>query len=205
MTETGRIVAWDRQKGYGYVEADGRRVFLHVRDFADRHKAPEPGDVIVFSLGTDRKGRPCAVKAVHQNDGGRIRPVHLASLGALLIAPAVAGARLAEGKQFWYLVGVCIAVSAVTYFVYADDKERAQQNAWRAPENILHFFEAIGGWPGAFLAQRRLRHKCSKLSFQMAFWLIVAGHQFAAIDYLLGWKMAHATREKVGHWFNDQG
>ena len=32
----------------------------------------------------------------------------------------------------------------------------------------LHTLELIGGWPAAFLAQRWLRHKCSKRSFQMA-------------------------------------
>jgi hypothetical protein len=32
----------------------------------------------------------------------------------------------------------------------------------------------MGGWPGAFVAQRRLRHKCVKRKYQIVFWLIVA-------------------------------
>lgn len=30
-----------------------------------------------------------------------------------------------------------------------------------------------GGWPGALLAQQWLRHKSSKTSFQLQFWLMV--------------------------------
>ena len=34
----------------------------------------------------------------------------------------------------------------------------------------------LGGWPGAFLAQRYFRHKTQKVSFQIVSWLIVALH-----------------------------
>jgi uncharacterized membrane protein YsdA (DUF1294 family) len=38
--------------------------------------------------------------------------------------------------------------------------------------------------PGAYLAQRRLRHKSSKRSYQVVFWLIVLGYQLVAVDSL---------------------
>ena len=56
----------------------------------------------------------------------------------------------------------------------------------------LHLLELLGGWPGAFLAQRRLRHKCSKGSYQFVFWLIVLGYQFAAYDSLQHWQYSRA-------------
>jgi uncharacterized membrane protein YsdA (DUF1294 family) len=34
-------------------------------------------------------------------------------------------------------------------------------------------FGLIGGWPGALLAQRMLRHKSKKHSFQVTFWATV--------------------------------
>ena len=193
QTLTGTIISWDRQKGYGYLEAGGTRVFLHCRDFAERRKAPEVGDRITFVPGTDSKGRSCATRAVHHNDGGSIRLAHLAVLIVLLIVPAIAMARIARQSDFQIVFGWYVVASAFTYFVYADDKRRARRGEWRAPESYLHLFELAGGWPGAFLAQRRLRHKSSKLSFQVRFWLIVAAHQFAAVDYLQDWRLTRAT------------
>ena len=38
------------------------------------------------------------------------------------------------------------------------------QGAWRIREGTLHLVEALGGWPGAFLAQQTMRHKTVKLS-----------------------------------------
>jgi hypothetical protein len=58
------------------------------------------------------------------------------------------------------------------------------------PEARLHLLELLGGWPGAFLAQRRLRHKCSKHSYQVVFWLIVLAYQFAAFDSFHDWQFA---------------
>lgn len=184
---TGRIISWDRQKGFGYIEAHGARHFLHQRDFAERHKAPEIDDVVTFSLGTDRKGRTCAVQARHLNDGGRLKLIHLLVLAALLIAPALALHKLGQRDRFWLPAVWYLLVSALTWFLYYDDKRRAQSGAWRAKEAHLHLFALVGGWPGAWIAQHQLRHKVSKLGFQFVFWAIVTLHQLVAIDYLNDW------------------
>jgi uncharacterized membrane protein YsdA (DUF1294 family) len=160
-----------------------------------RHKQPEVGDGVLYSFGGDKQGRPGAKQAVHHNDSARLRAIHGVILVALLTAPASAVWRIATGNALWLLAGWYAGASALTYFAYADDKKRSRSAAWRVPENTLHLLELAGGWPGAFLAQRRLRHKCSKASFQFVFWMIVAAHQFVAIDYLLGWRMTYAVKE----------
>lgn len=191
--EHGRIVTWDRAKGFGYVETSGHRVFLHIRDFAEHHKYPEIGDVIVFSPGADARGRPCAKQAVHFNDGGAIRRTHLLFLALLLVAPALAIARFAGRPAFWFLAQAYVGASILCYLIYAWDKKQARLQGWRERESLLHLFELAGGWPGAFLAQRRLHHKSSKLSFQFVFWLIVGVHQFVAVDSLAGWPLSRAA------------
>ena len=50
----------------------------------------------------------------------------------------------------------------------------------------LNGFELMGGWPGSYLAQRFLRHKISKKSYQVIFWLIVVIHQLFALDLIFG-------------------
>ena len=64
--------------------------------------------------------------------------------------------------------------SVVTFSVYAIDKSAARQNRWRITENTLHLLSLIGGWPGALIAQRTLRHKNRKLSFQLVYWITVS-------------------------------
>ncbi len=109
----------------------------------------------------------------------------------LLVLPGLALQRLG-GNYLW--VGFYAALlSALTYWAYWCDKRRAQQGAWRMPEARLHLLELLGGWPGAFLAQRRLRHKCSKRSYQFNFWLIVLLYQLAAFDSLQNWQLSRAA------------
>ena len=43
----------------------------------------------------------------------------------------------------------------------------------RTPEARLHLYELLGGWPGALVAQQKLRHKSSKQAFREVFWSTV--------------------------------
>ncbi|MEO8628918.1 MAG: DUF1294 domain-containing protein [Betaproteobacteria bacterium] len=86
--------------------------------------------------------------------------------------PPAAAAVRALPTGFAPTVGICAAaVSAFAFFVYWDDKRRAQRGDWRTPESVLHFLEFAGGWPGAMLARAWLRHKSSKTSFRIKSWL----------------------------------
>lgn len=81
-------------------------------------------------------------------------------------------------------LAIYAGASLLTFFLYWRDKHSALTDRWRTPETTLHFFELVGGWPGALLAQQLFRHKTRKLSYQVAFWLIVAAHQAFWIDLL---------------------
>ncbi len=76
--------------------------------------------------------------------------------------------------QIW--LAMLAAVSPVSFLAYGWDKRQAKRNGRRVPEKTLHSIDAIGGWPGGFLAQRVFRHKTQKKSFQFKFWLTVVMH-----------------------------
>lgn len=66
-----------------------------------------------------------------------------------------------------------LAMSVLTFAVYAHDKNAAQRHRWRIKESTLHSLSLLGGWLGALLAQKFLRHKSSKISFLRVYWLTV--------------------------------
>lgn len=80
-------------------------------------------------------------------------------------------------------LGVYGVASAVTFVAYALDKRAARRSNRRIPEKTLHLMELAGGWPGALLAQRTLRHKTVDVRFRVVFWAIVALH-------MAGWAAA---------------
>lgn len=77
-----------------------------------------------------------------------------------------------------------LAMSVIAYATYARDKSAARAGRRRTPEKTLHLVALLGGWPGALLAQRRLRHKSSKASF-----LFVFGVTVVVNLVMLGWLM----------------
>ena len=74
------------------------------------------------------------------------------------------------GKLPMIVLGLYLGASFIAFATYAWDKSAAQNNQRRTPENTLHLLGFIGGWPGALVAQRFLRHKSKKQSFQITFW-----------------------------------
>lgn len=194
---SAKIVEWNDQKGYGFLQVGKNRVFLHRSDFTEHHKRPAVGDVICFTMGQDAKGRMCAVNAVHLNDGGRITAASLLLLVCLLMLPAFALYR--HGAYFRWAVAYVLVMGAISYRCYVLDKKAAREKSWRFSENGLHLTELLGGWPGAFLAQRRLRHKISKANYQIIFWVIVLAHQFAAYDSLQNWQRSRQAWNYFSH------
>lgn len=77
-----------------------------------------------------------------------------------------------------------IYINLVTFVAYGVDKRAAIRKTWRIPEIQLHTLEFLGGWPGAYIAQKIFRHKTKKRSYQAMFWLVSA-MQIAVVWYIL--------------------
>ncbi|MFH1499543.1 MAG: DUF1294 domain-containing protein [Verrucomicrobiota bacterium] len=190
----GVVIEWNESKGYGFLDDGRQRVFAHIRDFRERPRLPKPGDKVTYSLGTDRQGRRCAEHIDLPFTGVPLRPSHFVILGGLLATPGYAIYRLFPHERALALGGWVILASLISYGFYAWDKRRAQRGDWRISERLLHFWELAGGWPGAYLAQRHLRHKSAKGSYLFTFWLIVAIHHYLAIDAQLNWRWFHQLK-----------
>lgn len=129
---------------------------------------------------------------------GSFSLVNLLLLAVLLVLPYQAIQE--QGWDWRWIAGYVAILSLTTYSAYALDKRLAESGGWRIPEFNLHFLEFFGGWPGAWIAQRTLRHKCAKRSYQIVFALIIFIHQAAAFDAFKQW---HVTRSLISFW--DQG
>lgn len=71
-----------------------------------------------------------------------------------------------------FIVFQFVSINAVTLLAYYLDKRAAVRGSWRVPERNLHMLEFLGGWSGAFVAQKIFRHKSKKQSYQATFWFL---------------------------------
>ena len=178
MRSKGKIASWNDEKGYGFISpmAGGGRLFVHIKAFEHRGRRPAVDDVVTYSASANARGRPCAKgvaivgvkKTAKPRRASRVLS-HVLAVGFLLI---VGGAVAASAIPMPILL-LYLAASSVTFAVYALDKSAARKGAWRKSENTLHLLALAGGWPGALIAQSRLRHKSKKQSFQVVFWATV--------------------------------
>jgi uncharacterized membrane protein YsdA (DUF1294 family)/cold shock CspA family protein len=201
MRSRGTIIKWDEAKGFCFIapEKGGADVFLHRQSISGGETQPKVGAAVSFELGWDNQKRPRAANATVSGDSlpslgalklprgkttarprarsGAISPVTV--LGTLAFPGLVLTSACHSAQRGWIPQWVAIAylfVSLFTLLAYALDKYRAKNARWRISESTLHLLDAAGGWPGGFAAQRLFRHKTSKLSFQVTYWLIVLAH-----------------------------
>ena len=109
---------------------------------------------------------------------------------------------LSEKVDGRILLTYFVLISLLTFFFYWSDKRKAQKGQWRIPEGTLHLLEALGGWPAGLLAQRFLRHKTKKTSYQAVFWLLIVSHQLLAFEWISGGillnRLASSVSELLG-------
>ncbi|MBI5707151.1 MAG: cold shock and DUF1294 domain-containing protein [Armatimonadetes bacterium] len=175
----GLIATWEDEKGYGFIEpaGGGERLFVHIKAFGRLQSRPTKGDTVLFVLGRDAKGRPRAESAEIVGPAAARKSAHPRVVPALWPTGAYFGLTFLGsfvGSLPIAVPLVTLMLSFMTYLVYGLDKRKAEDAAWRVPESTLHLLALLGGWPGAFAAQRLLRHKSRKTGFLAMFWFTVA-------------------------------
>jgi uncharacterized membrane protein YsdA (DUF1294 family)/cold shock CspA family protein len=198
MERLGKVAEWNGERGFGFIDPrdEGQpRVFFHIRDYRQDGRRPEAGEWVKFTAQRQADGRWRAT-AVRRAAATRAtakppRRTHAAKLpswpGWLLLAAHVAGLAWAlNGGRLpplaaMLLLGLC----CVAWIACVLDKHAATTGRRRIPESSLHLLELLGGWPGAFIAQRVTRHKTSKRAYRIAFWCMVVLNVGATWAWLL--------------------
>lgn len=204
--QRGVIRRWNDEKGFGFIApvAGGADLFFHVKSVTNSRRRDLEGQRVTYAVAPGRDGKASAVDvrlAVEEIEEAATGPVVRERRRGErrrggrrwphgptgeLVAWAVCIAFLATVTALSLLYAspivpaVYVVLSALTYTTYSRDKDNAQAGYWRVPESTLHLMELVGGWPGALVAQWRLRHKNRKVSYQVIFWLAVITHLSAA-------------------------
>lgn len=202
----GTLTVWNDDRGFGFIKPNdgGQDVFVHITAFKDDNRRPQVGDVIHYQLTVDksRKVRACnafiegvisqrtpksssntVIETATSQSAPKSSSLVLEVL-LLSLLPIGGAINLALTTSNPIPLILYPAMSLFTFALYAHDKSRARKGQWRVPEKTLHLCELTGGWLGAFVAQRRLRHKSSKDSYQLVFWVIVIVHIVFWVDWL---------------------
>ncbi len=178
MRFKGRITQWKDDKGFGFLAPSegGAQVFVHIKDFHRRGRRPNVDEFVTYELVEGRDGRTHTANVEFSDD----RTQYIASNEGRTFAPVVAAiflaiiaALVATSQLPVVVLAIYLVASGSAFIVYAWDKASAKSGRQRTPENTLLMLGLVGGWPGALVAQKVLRHKSSKRPFMAAFWVTV--------------------------------
>ena len=177
----GTLVTWNDARGFGFIRPStgGPDAFAHITDFAWPGRRPHVGERVTFEPAVGSQGRAQAHVVLPEGRSITDRPPrfsrmpaehrNLGYLAVAVFAVLFAGIVIGRGLPPWVVV-LYVGASILSCAVYAADKTAATAGTWRVSESTLLAIGLIGGWPGAVIAQRVLRHKTRKRSFQAPFW-----------------------------------
>lgn len=84
-----------------------------------------------------------------------------------------------------FVLAIYVLASLVSVVMYWHDKRAARVGSRRVRESTLHLIDLVGGWPGALVIRRVIRHKTIDLKFRMVLWGIIVLHALAWGAYLI--------------------
>jgi uncharacterized membrane protein YsdA (DUF1294 family)/cold shock CspA family protein len=178
MRQVGRLTQWKDEEGYGFItpKGGGDSIFVHIKSFSNRQQRPHRNDIVSYHVVFDEKDRAQAESVVYVVDVEPAPDFSLKGPGSLAFAVFFAlfiTVWAWEGRLPLSIPGFYLVASTFAFLAYRKDKSKARNNQWRIPEDSLHLWSLIGGWPGAALAQKLYHHKSKKRSFQIVYWFTI--------------------------------
>lgn len=190
MRDQGRLVEWFDDKGYGFIQPNDEskgRVFLHIKDFARQGPRPIVGCALEYVVQLDGQGRYKAIQVTYlkasqtqkkphsstiqpnKQSTSKLQPMQIFAIIYILALAILTVSGFLSGMVLLFIS----IINVMTYWFYGQDKEAAQNGNRRVPENTLHLLSFLGGWPAAWLAQQRLRHKTQKQPFRKIYFCTI--------------------------------
>lgn len=202
MRETGKLVDWDDDRGFGFIQrrTGSEQIFVHIKAIRQSDTHPQLGDRLSYTVGPGRNGKLAALDVAIIRANPHRLPRESAQRGApqtpfarnfnrlwvalaltvLLIAAITTNRLPAWGAVPYTLVGL------LSFWQYRADKAAAKAGVWRTSEYQLHVLDLAFGIVGGLLAQQIYRHKTSKPLFRAITWGIATLHMAMLAMALLG-------------------
>lgn len=194
MRETGELIDWKDDRGFGFIRRPGgtETIFVHIRSIRRGAERPRIGDRMSYTVGVGKGGRTVANEVHIVSDSATAatpsaeprllgRPKRIAPLmspriwAAAVLLGLLAANILLERLPVWAAAFYLVAglTSFCTYWI---DKRAANAKISRTPESTLHSIDLVFGIIGGLLAQDFLRHKTFKRGFVFETGMITALH-----------------------------
>jgi uncharacterized membrane protein YsdA (DUF1294 family)/cold shock CspA family protein len=178
MRVVGRLTQWKDDQGYGFITPDdgGSPVFVNVRSFANREQCPVRNGFVLYRMVIDGKDRPRAEDVEFLVDADSEPTTSVKGPGILALAVfflLFVANSVREGKLPVAVLGLYIMASSLAFVFYKRDRAMAETHQRKLPENTLHLWSLIGGWPGAALAQKLAHPRSRRRSFQIVYWITI--------------------------------
>jgi len=211
MRETGELVDWDDDRGFGFIQrpTGSERIFVHVKAIRQSYTRPRLGDRLSYTVGPGRNGKLAALDV--DIAGANPRPREAAQRGApelpfarnsnrvwaaltliVLLMAAIITNRLPPWGALPYIL-----LGLLSFSQYRADKLAAIAGVWRTSEYQLHGLDLAFGIIGGLLAQHIYRHKTSKPMFRIITWAIAALHMVLLALVLSGWITSELIKASI--------
>lgn len=183
MRFEGLLTTWNDERGFGFIQpfAGGQEIFVHVKAFPGGGTRPAPNLKVTFEVEMALDGKKKAknvrpLRVARPNSNPAFTPIGKWSKSSVVALCSFTLVFLVV-NIIWrptplFAIGYLLA-SLACFLFYGHDKNAAESGEWRISEAALLMTGLIGGWPGGLVAQQLFRHKTSKVSFQVVFWVTV--------------------------------
>lgn len=174
--ETGELIDWKDDRGFGFIrrpEGAGD-LFVHIKSIQRTIARPKLGDLLSYSIGAGKDGRPVAVDVAVLGARRVVQRAPRVWAALILVALIVSGTlmgRLPIWVSFLYVIA-----GIGSFFYYGADKVAANRKGWRTPERKLHLVDLCFGVIGGLIGQHVFHHKIWKSHFVYITGLIAALH-----------------------------